>query len=224
MDPDACWARLLDALRAGDVLEMIDAAVDLGAWLNKGGAFPELDPPPTVHELALVASVAATLETLTPIPDSESAYVPKLAVANLREALAAHRDTEAERATERHVWAVLSTIMALDPDDSLRDQIEEAELAPVTRAMERVLAVADGPVEAEAEAPVGDEAPALQPAEIVDKLHALGLHELSAAVTRERLELVRLLAESERLRGELVDTLESALAAATEVPLPEVTS
>lgn len=41
MDPNACWKRLTDALRAGDVEEASDAALDLSKWCRKGGELPK---------------------------------------------------------------------------------------------------------------------------------------------------------------------------------------
>jgi hypothetical protein len=46
MDPDACLARLLDALRDRDRVAAWDALEDLYQWLSMGGAMPA-DPRPS---------------------------------------------------------------------------------------------------------------------------------------------------------------------------------
>ena len=42
-DPDACLSRMLDALRDGDRHEVMEAMLDLSAWINNGGFLPK-DP------------------------------------------------------------------------------------------------------------------------------------------------------------------------------------
>jgi hypothetical protein len=46
MDPLACWRRLVDALKAGDLAEVLAAADDLNAWRLRGGFKP--DPVPGI--------------------------------------------------------------------------------------------------------------------------------------------------------------------------------
>lgn len=41
MDPNACLARMLDAIVSGDKDEAIDAASDLNEWLARGGFEPD---------------------------------------------------------------------------------------------------------------------------------------------------------------------------------------
>ena len=41
MDPDACLARLVDALNEGDEDEARAAATDLGIWVGRDGYLPE---------------------------------------------------------------------------------------------------------------------------------------------------------------------------------------
>lgn len=40
MDPDACYERLLDALREGDMEEASYAAYDIAFWIDRGGNPP----------------------------------------------------------------------------------------------------------------------------------------------------------------------------------------
>lgn len=40
MDPNACWTRIQEALRDNDTQEAVNGAVDLGGWINGGGAYP----------------------------------------------------------------------------------------------------------------------------------------------------------------------------------------
>ena len=56
MDPDACLARLLDALRDGDRDEAIDALDDLRLWLTNGRFLPGDPRVSAGAEAALVAA------------------------------------------------------------------------------------------------------------------------------------------------------------------------
>jgi hypothetical protein len=40
MDPTACWRRVCDALRDGDIEEAIEALHDLDDWRERGGFWP----------------------------------------------------------------------------------------------------------------------------------------------------------------------------------------
>lgn len=65
MDPDACMARLMEAVAAYDHTEARDAALDLLRWLRKDGAMPTLSRP------QLITLVTATAERLSEIVAAE---------------------------------------------------------------------------------------------------------------------------------------------------------
>lgn len=44
MDPQAAWARMLDALEAGCQQEAMEASADLLTWLTRGGFPPQVIP------------------------------------------------------------------------------------------------------------------------------------------------------------------------------------
>lgn len=75
MDPTACWQRIVDALQDNNTIEAIDAAIDLAAWLNRGGFMPEIE-------------------------------------------------NSGQHTRESYVWAVLTFLLELDPDDELRHRME----------------------------------------------------------------------------------------------------
>ncbi len=43
MDPNATLQRIIDAAVAGDIGELVEASIDLAAWLKSGG-FPPIRP------------------------------------------------------------------------------------------------------------------------------------------------------------------------------------
>lgn len=55
---------------------------------------------------------------------------------------------------------------------------------------------------------------------VIDKLHALGLHDISGAITRERLALIGALAKSETQNRKLREALEAARAGLSGSLLP----
>jgi hypothetical protein len=65
MDPNACWARYLDACKAGDFEEAAAALEDLRGWVVGGGAMPMAFGDMTLGHALLVLSKGVTLLTLT---------------------------------------------------------------------------------------------------------------------------------------------------------------
>lgn len=47
MDPKACWNRICDHLRSGELQEAFDACDELYQWLHKGGFKPDGVPFPS---------------------------------------------------------------------------------------------------------------------------------------------------------------------------------